>query len=404
MHNEKYPEDQVSQELVNGTYEVLNGGHLSGRNIKFGDAAGIDPGVMKMQQNIYKFSHAKTFTQLQEINGLLHKDGKKRSWQDFKTEVLRVNENYNVNYLQAEWQTANQAGHHARNWETYQAQRHLFPNLKYKTVGDARVREEHRALEGIIAPIDSDFWKKYYPPNGWRCRCRVVQTAELATHDIKEDYPEIKPQFRVNVGQTEQAYSDGTAEGSKPHNYFVIAKQVGGRALQKAFEETKQYARPIIVKTPKGRAIRVSPFADLQDLEANFKTAQVAVDNIKGLDIAIRHHVDPNILRKVKQPELIINQQPGDRKAIKGYKGISSAFDDLRKKGAVSVAFDLLDFDHWEPEQFVRSIKGKLKAQKTQWAKDIVVVSGGNATVFTGDDVLSRPLEVIEKLKKIKAS
>jgi len=168
MHDEKYGK-AVIPELTNKTYDALNGGHLSGRNIKFGDEAGADPAVLNMQRNLFRFSGAKSFAIREELNHLLHKDGKKRPWEDFKTEALKINEKYNVNHLQAEYQTAHAAGQHARNWEKYQSQKKLFPNLKYRTVGDARVRDEHAKLEGIIAPIDSDFWKKYYPPNGWRC-------------------------------------------------------------------------------------------------------------------------------------------------------------------------------------------------------------------------------------------
>ena len=37
------------------------------------------------------------------------------------------------------------------------------------------MREEHRALHGITLPPSDPFWDTHYPPNGWNCRCRVVQ-------------------------------------------------------------------------------------------------------------------------------------------------------------------------------------------------------------------------------------
>jgi SPP1 gp7 family putative phage head morphogenesis protein len=48
----------------------------------------------------------------------------------------------------------------------------------YRTVGDNRVREEHVKLEGVTLPKDDPFWKKYYPPNGWSCRCTVIAVFE----------------------------------------------------------------------------------------------------------------------------------------------------------------------------------------------------------------------------------
>ena len=47
--------------------------------------------------------------------------------------------------------------------------------MQYRTAGDGRVREEHAAMHGITLPADDPFWDKYYPPNGWRCRCTAVE-------------------------------------------------------------------------------------------------------------------------------------------------------------------------------------------------------------------------------------
>jgi len=45
---------------------------------------------------------------------------------------------------------------------------------KYVTTGDDRVRPEHARLEGVTLPKDDPFWQRYYPPNGWSCRCQVI--------------------------------------------------------------------------------------------------------------------------------------------------------------------------------------------------------------------------------------
>ena len=49
---------------------------------------------------------------------------------------------------------------------------------KYSTVGDVRVRDEHARLEGVTLPKDDPFWQKWYPPNGWSCRCSVIPIFE----------------------------------------------------------------------------------------------------------------------------------------------------------------------------------------------------------------------------------
>jgi SPP1 gp7 family putative phage head morphogenesis protein len=45
---------------------------------------------------------------------------------------------------------------------------------KYVTTGDERVRPEHASLDGVTLPKDDPFWQRFYPPNGWSCRCTAI--------------------------------------------------------------------------------------------------------------------------------------------------------------------------------------------------------------------------------------
>lgn len=54
----------------------------------------------------------------------------------------------------------------------------LMPYWRYVTVGDGRVREEHAKIHGKILRHDDPFWDKYFPPNGYNCRCRVEALSE----------------------------------------------------------------------------------------------------------------------------------------------------------------------------------------------------------------------------------
>lgn len=63
-------------------------------------------------------------------------------------------------------------------WEGIEAVKDRFPYLEYVAVRDERTRDDHRALHGIVLPVDDTFWADHFPPNGWNCRCRVRKVSE----------------------------------------------------------------------------------------------------------------------------------------------------------------------------------------------------------------------------------
>ncbi len=91
-------------------------------------------------------------------------------------------------------------------------------NLQYRTAGDKKVRPEHAALDRVTLPITDTFWEEYYPPNGWNCRCTVVQVLKskypVTPHDeamaLGEEATgkEAKGIFKFNAGKEQKAVPD----------------------------------------------------------------------------------------------------------------------------------------------------------------------------------------------------
>lgn len=51
--------------------------------------------------------------------------------------------------------------------------REVIPALLYSAVGDHDTRDNHKAADGLVAPVDSGVWNRFTPPLGFQCRCSV---------------------------------------------------------------------------------------------------------------------------------------------------------------------------------------------------------------------------------------
>lgn len=128
----------------------------------------------KLERSTFIFSGFKTHAELSAVSRLLSKDGVKTPFDTFMREVKAVNQDYNVNYLRAEYNFAVHSSRSAALWERFSKDADRY-YLQYRTAGDERVREDHRPLHDITLPFDDPFWAEYFPPNGWNCRCTAVR-------------------------------------------------------------------------------------------------------------------------------------------------------------------------------------------------------------------------------------
>lgn len=144
--------------------------------------------LIRVQNNIFQFSGAKTYSELKELRDAVYENGHLLSKPDFRRRARQINYDYNETYLEAERQQVMAAGTQGSRWLDIEESADTHPYLEYVTAEDDRVREEHRRLAGIILPVDDPFWDQYYPPNGWRCRCSVRKITEREYDRKTENY------------------------------------------------------------------------------------------------------------------------------------------------------------------------------------------------------------------------
>lgn len=143
----------------------------------------------RLQESDYVFSGIKTFHELNEaFPSLLDEKGERKPFERFLNDVQSIDRTYNRNYLRTEYNFVSASSEMAGRWEDFERDGDEYW-LQYRTTGDDRVRPEHAALNGVTLPPSDPFWNVYYPPNGWNCRCTVVQVSRQGRTQTPHEEP-----------------------------------------------------------------------------------------------------------------------------------------------------------------------------------------------------------------------
>lgn len=172
----------------------------------------------RLTRSNYIFSGLKTFHELNEtFPSLLDENGNKKTFERFLNDVRKIDETYNSNYLRAEYNFVQASAEMAAKWEKFMEDGdHYY--LQYRTQHDDKVRPEHASLDRVTLPPTDSFWESYYPPNGWNCRCTVVQVLKRKYEPIPHDeamslgedalQTDKKGIFRFNSGKEQKTVPD----------------------------------------------------------------------------------------------------------------------------------------------------------------------------------------------------
>lgn len=183
-----------------------------------------------LKGDAYKVGVLKTHAQLYESSLILENGGIKPLYQ-VEQELLAKNITYNKTYLQAEYYYATGAAQMSEKWTTFKEDETRY-YLQYRTASDDKVRDSHANLHGTTLPKSDPFWNNFYPPNGWRCRCSVVEVlasrydktnsekaieaGEKATIQIGKNGKNKLEIFRNNVGKNPHILPKGNAYEKVP--------------------------------------------------------------------------------------------------------------------------------------------------------------------------------------------
>lgn len=192
----------------------------------------------QLRDNVYVFSGFKTYEQLRAITDkLTDENGKVRLFNDFKNEALKLNQTYNVRYLQAEYNHALTSGAMASQWLDIQANKDILPLLEFDATLDNRTTSICKNLDGVRLPVDDEFWHTYYLPLHWGERSVIRQVADGKVSDKnKIDVPTLQPMFKGNVGRDGVAFPD-------THPYYDVINKDAKKIKEIAYKQAI-YSKP----------------------------------------------------------------------------------------------------------------------------------------------------------------
>lgn len=174
------------------------------------------------------FAAFKTHQQQKELHEQLTDDeGKLKSFDQFRKDTEPIIQEYNVNWLRTEYDTAVRRARFAADWKRFEKDKDLYPNLKWLPSVSVNKREGHRVFYNRVWKADDPFWSTNYPGNLWNCKCGLTSTDEKITEGRTpsgHDQPE--PGLDKNPGITGEMFTD-------THPYIKGAGKEARKAVDK---------------------------------------------------------------------------------------------------------------------------------------------------------------------------
>ena len=174
--------------------------------------------LQMMEFNLFEFSASKTEARLASLSQLLvdKETLNIRSFSDFKREAEEITSQFDKNWLRTEYNLSVAVGQNSAAYMRFISEKDTVTSLvRYQTAGDSKVRNEHQILDGKVFSLNDTEARDLWPPNGYGCRCEMVQhlggknTAISNGSEAKKLLGDkfANSQFNINRGDLKQVFT-----------------------------------------------------------------------------------------------------------------------------------------------------------------------------------------------------
>lgn len=238
----------------------LTGGLKKGYGVTVGYNTPDTLAYQLMEYNLFEFSASKTEARLAAMTDLLIDQDKNeiRSEDDFKKLANEITADLNQNYLTTEYNLSVAVGQNSAAYHRFLAEKDTVTSfVQYQTAGDSKVRNEHAKLDGRIFNLSDGEAMKLFPPNGYGCRCEMVQynrtpkEGEVMSGKVAQEVLDSenaswsKSQFNINRGDLKQVFTKSQFYSDNKGLPKKLNDMTFDKYDLKKYSEFKQDLKPI---------------------------------------------------------------------------------------------------------------------------------------------------------------
>ena len=141
---------------------------------------------------------------------LTDEDGELKPFTQWMRDVLPIASHQCGAWLRTEYDTAVLRAHQAADWQQYERERDVLPNLKWMPSTSINPGTDHMPFWNTVRPIDDPFWDEHRPGDRWNCKCSLTSTDEPVTATPqagKESDPQPHQMFVPSFSHNLQRYN-----------------------------------------------------------------------------------------------------------------------------------------------------------------------------------------------------
>ncbi len=321
-------------------------------------------------------------------------EGQLKSFSRFRKDVEPIADHHIRQWLRTEYNMAVSRAHLAADWETYEKDRDLMPNLRWVESTAVTPEATHRSFWGMVRPVDDAFWAAHHPGDHWGCQCSLEQTDDpvtLLTEEQERKAPKPSPGLEENPGKTKRIFSDRSPYfpgscGTCPFRHLLSAPRTekdcyNCPAAAKASEAAKKEETWTIAPTTAGR-VRISSRHGKNEVKENTEIATVLAD---------RHGHEIDLIGKAqtgKSADAYNHTLQCQQEYKRNTTPTESAIDFAIRKAARQADDIVLDIDSDIPSGTLANAIQK-RVVRSQNIRSVWVIRGAFDRQYTREEILA---------------